>query len=271
MSTINLLDFSQWWQESIDDTSPIDSIPDYHIGLFNPYDNTFELHYGHEILAMIPAHYKNGLRFLNHIIICFHQLLQLLKSRYLSNQQELLQLNYQAFEHELRLLIRVRDVFVQEVKSRCQCGFSRSWRSPVIDTFLVYMYYCRSLNPSCTSNMNPAVVDNPQTYSKFSNYINLYQNYYHDLLDWNYWAEEQPIPGLWGQLPDDPTEQRAAILQALEADIAIEPTIESPGPSSDLWCKSMVEAIEKEHDYQKEILDVILFCLYQNYHLMISS
>jgi hypothetical protein len=168
MSLVDLLDFSQWWQESSHDTNPIDSILDYHIGLFNSDDNTFELRHGHQILATIPAHYKNGLRFLNHIIICFHQLLQLLKSRRLSNQLELWQLHYQAFEHELRLLSKIRDAFVQEVKSRCQFGFSRSWKSPVMDSFLIYMYHCRSLNPSRTSNMNP-MVDNPQTYSKFSN------------------------------------------------------------------------------------------------------
>jgi hypothetical protein len=94
--------------------------------------------------------------------------------------------------------------------------------------------------------------------------------YYHDLPDWSHWAEKQPIPGLWGQLPDDPAEQQAAVLQALRADITIEPTIESPGPSSDLWCTSMLEAIEKEQDHQQGILDVILFFIYQNYHLMRS-
>jgi hypothetical protein len=71
--TLDLQDFEKWWFESSPADSNFADIPSYHIGRFISNSQTYELWRSHEALVtMIPAHYRNGLRFLNHIIICLH-------------------------------------------------------------------------------------------------------------------------------------------------------------------------------------------------------
>src|SRR5882757_3101841 len=67
----DLQHFDEWWNESNPAHTNFSDIPTYHLGKFISDTGTYELFHDHELLAMIPAHYRNGLRFLNHDVICF--------------------------------------------------------------------------------------------------------------------------------------------------------------------------------------------------------
>ncbi|KAG2362882.1 hypothetical protein BDR07DRAFT_1484234 [Suillus spraguei] len=70
-------------------------------------------------------------------------------------------------------------------------------------------------------------LDDPQTYN------------------WHDWAKKQEIPGLWGRLPDHPTEYQTAMFEAIRAKIALEPNTESSGPCSEMWCKGIINMMCK--------------------------
>ncbi|KAG1808881.1 uncharacterized protein BJ212DRAFT_1302782 [Suillus subaureus] len=114
---------------------------------------------------MIPAYYRNDIRFLNHIIICLQELLQHLGPSY---HWDIVQLKYEAFGRELLVLSKIRQEFIQEVAN----GYvfdqpeihNTQWMSPIMDFFLAYMYYCRSVNPYHKSHMMSEALDDPQTY-----------------------------------------------------------------------------------------------------------
>ncbi|KAG2083389.1 uncharacterized protein F5147DRAFT_776337 [Suillus discolor] len=216
----DLQHFDQWWNESNPAHTNFSHIPTYRLGKFISDTRTYELFHDHELLAMIPAHYRNGLRFLNHDIICFQKLLQHPRPSY---RPDLLQLKYEIFGRELLVLSKIREWFIQEVRSGCLADQPETWMSPIMNSFLAYMYYCGSVNPCHKSLMMNSVLDDPQTY------------------DWYSWAEKQVVPGLWGRLPEHPEEYQAAMLQAIIAQIALEPHTESPGPCSEMWCKGMID------------------------------
>jgi hypothetical protein len=61
--------------------------------------------------------------------------------------------------------------------------------------------------------------------------------------DWYNWANNQEIPGLWGRLPEHSAEYQTAMLEAIQAKIALEPNMESPGPCSEMWCKGIINIL----------------------------
>jgi len=164
----DLLNFHAWWYELMQAESDFTDIPYYHIGNFQQDTRTYELCHGHQILAMVPAHYRNGLRFLNHIIICFQQLLQHPWLQHQSQHHDLLQVKSKAFQCELMLLSKIRNEFIQEVNAEYRHTWNAPWISRTLNSFLACMYYCGSLNPDHTSNIMNASVGDPQTYSEFS-------------------------------------------------------------------------------------------------------
>ncbi|KAG2048926.1 hypothetical protein BDR06DRAFT_975633 [Suillus hirtellus] len=230
-----LQNFDEWWHQSTPTISGLADIPHYHIGQFKLDTKTFELHKGPEVLALIPAHYRNGLRFLNHIIICLQQLLRHSEPLFPVHKKNLLLLKYEAIGRELMLLSKIREAFIQEVNSQnlVQGIGAPSWMSPILNSFLAYMFYCKSLDPGHKSSMMSVEVDDPQTYN------------------WYHWAKEQQIPGLWGTLPKDPAELQAAMLQSAIAGISLEPCVESPGPCSDTWCAGMIHKMMVELDHNQ--------------------
>ncbi|KAG1847735.1 hypothetical protein F4604DRAFT_1687981 [Suillus subluteus] len=139
----------------------------YHLGKFIPDTRAYELLHNHELIIIIPAHYKNGLRFLNHIIICLQELLQHLGPSY---HWDIIQLKYKAFGRELLVLSKIRQEFIQEVGN----GYvfdqpeihNTQWMLPIMDFFLTYMYYCGSVNPHYKSHMMSVALDDPQTYNR---------------------------------------------------------------------------------------------------------
>jgi hypothetical protein len=159
----DLRHFDEWWNESNPAHTNFSNIPTYHLGKFISDTRTYELFHDHELLAMIPAHYRNGLRFLNHGIICFQKLLQHPRPAY---HPDLLQLKYEIFGRELLVLSKIREWFIQEVCSGCLAHQPETWISPIMNSFLAYMYYCGSVNPCHKSRMMNIVVDDPQTYSE---------------------------------------------------------------------------------------------------------
>ncbi|KAG2139972.1 hypothetical protein BD769DRAFT_1384277 [Suillus cothurnatus] len=68
-------------------------------------------------------------------------------------------------------------------------------------------------------------LDDPQTYN------------------WHSWANNQEIPGLWGRLPEHSAEYQTAMLEAIQAEITLEPNTESSGPCSEMWCKGIINMI----------------------------
>ncbi|KAG2093796.1 hypothetical protein BD769DRAFT_1395279 [Suillus cothurnatus] len=85
-------------------------------------------------------------------------------------------------------------------------------------------------------------LDDPQTYN------------------WHSWANNQEIPGLWGRLPEHSAEYQTAMLEAIQAEIALEPNTESSGPCSEMWCKGIINMIiQPIQDIQtdKSELDVL--------------
>ncbi|KAG1834032.1 hypothetical protein F4604DRAFT_1694189 [Suillus subluteus] len=191
----HLQHFDKWWHDSSPTHLNLSAIPSYHLGKFIPDTRAYELLHNHELIVMIPAHYKNGLRFLNHIIICLQELLQHLGPSY---HWDIIQLKYEAFGRELL------------------------WMSPIMDSFLAYMYYCGSVNPHHKSHMMSVALDDPQTYN------------------WHRWADKQEIPGLWGRLPEHSAEYHTIMFEATRAKIALEPTTESSGECSEMWCKGII-------------------------------
>ncbi|KAG1900829.1 uncharacterized protein F5891DRAFT_980043 [Suillus fuscotomentosus] len=196
---------------------------------------------------MIPAYYKNGLRFLNHIIICLQELLQHLGP---SSHWDILQLKYEAFGRELLVLSKIRKEFIQEVQNEFrfhQPGVKNmQWMSPVLNSFLAYMYYCGSVNPQHKPHMMNVHLDDPQTYN------------------WHSWANNQEIPGLWGRLPEHPAEYQTAIFEAINAKIALEPNTESSGSCSEMWCKGIInmmvqikQKIQDRSSADKSVLEVL--------------
>lgn len=164
-----LQNFDEWWHQSTPTASGLANIPHYNIGQFKPDTRTFELHHkGPEVLALIPAHYRNGLRFLNHIIVCLQQLLQHSEPLFPVHKKNLLLLKYETIGRELMLLSKIREAFIQEVniQNLVQGIGAPSWMSPILNSFLAYMFYCKSLDPSHKSSMMGVKVDDPQTYSK---------------------------------------------------------------------------------------------------------
>jgi hypothetical protein len=168
----HLQHFDKWWHNSSPAHSNLSNIPTYHIGKFISDTRTYELFHRHELIVMIPAHYKNGVRFLNHIIVCLQELLQHLEPLC---HQDILQLKYEAFGREILVLDKIREEFIQEVQNKFkshQPGVKNTqWMSSVLDSFLAYMYYCGSINPQHKSYMMTILVDDPQTYSKSAVYF----------------------------------------------------------------------------------------------------
>jgi hypothetical protein len=68
------------------------------------------------------------------------------------------------------VLGKIREEFIQEVQNKFrfhQPGIRNiQWMSPVLNSFLAYMYYCGSINPQYKSYMMTIFLDDPQTYSK---------------------------------------------------------------------------------------------------------
>ncbi|KAG1845811.1 hypothetical protein F4604DRAFT_1936723 [Suillus subluteus] len=219
----HLQHFDKWWHDSSPTHLNLSAIPSYHLGKFIPDTRAYELLHNHELIVMIPAHYKNGLRFLNHIIICLQELLQHLGPSY---HWDIIQLKYEAFGRELLVLSKIRQEFIQEVGN----GYvfdqpeihNTQWMSPIMDSFLAYMYYCGSVNPHHKSHMMSVALDDPQTYN------------------WHRWADKQEIPGLWGRLPEHSAEYHTIMFEATRAKIALEPTTESSGECSEMWCKGII-------------------------------
>jgi hypothetical protein len=58
--------------------------------------------------------------------------------------------------------------------------------------------------------------------------------------DWYSWANNQEIPRLWGRLPEHSAEYQTAVLEAIQAKIALEPNMESSGSCSEMWCKGII-------------------------------
>ncbi|KAG2335315.1 hypothetical protein BDR05DRAFT_1038906, partial [Suillus weaverae] len=217
----HLQHFDKWWHDSSPAHLNLSAVSSYHLGKFIPDTGAYELFHNHELIVMIPAHYRNGLRFLNHIIICLQELLQHLGP---SCHWNMLQLKYEAFGRELLVLRKIREEFIQEPGMQ-----NTQWMSPVLNSFLAYMYYCGSVNPHHKSHMMNVPLDDPQTYK-----------IYLSLKDWHSWADKQEIPGLWGRLPDHPAEYQTAMFEATRARIALEPIMESPGECSEMWCKGII-------------------------------
>jgi hypothetical protein len=160
----HLQHFDKWWQDSSAAHLNFSAIPSYHLGQFIPHTRTYELLQNHELIVMVPAHYKNGLRFLNHIIICLQELLQHLGPSHCWN---ILQPKYEAFEKELLVLSKIREDFIQEARMTYdQPGMHNiQWMSSILNSFLAYMYHCGSINPHYKSFMMDISLDDPQTYS----------------------------------------------------------------------------------------------------------
>ncbi|KAG2140458.1 hypothetical protein BD769DRAFT_1384184 [Suillus cothurnatus] len=240
----HLQHFDKWWHNSSPAHSNLSNIPTYHIGKFISDTRTYELFHRHELIVMIPAHYKNGVRFLNHIIVCLQELLQHLEPLC---HQDILQLKYEAFGREILVLDKIREEFIQEVQNKFkshQPGVKNTqWMSSVLDSFLAYMYYCGSINPQHKSYMMTILVDDPQTYN------------------WYSWANNQEIPGLWGRLPEHSAEYQTAVLEAIQAKIALEPNMESSGSCSEMWCKGIINMMtqtdKSELDVLKSSADII--------------
>ncbi|KAG1771557.1 hypothetical protein EV702DRAFT_1048912 [Suillus placidus] len=177
----------------------------------------------------------------------------------------MLQLKYEAFGRELLVLRKIREEFIQEVSNGYlfdQPGMQDTqWMSPVLNSFLAYMYYCGSVNPHHKSHMMNVPLDDPQTYKETDL----------SMKDWHSWADKQEIPGLWGRLPDHPAEYQTAMFEATKAKIALEPIMESSGECSEMWCKGIINmmvqirqeikdrsaANQSESDIAKSSVDVL--------------
>jgi hypothetical protein len=159
--------FDKWWHDADLTLANLDSIPSYHIGDLISENKTYELHCNDELVVLIPTHYRNGIRFLNHVIVCYQELLHLLGPSYHWNH---LQSKYETFQRELSVLIKIRAEFIQEALSKYPSHQSRlqstQWTSSILDSFLAYLYYCGSVNPHHKSHMMSILLDDPQTYSK---------------------------------------------------------------------------------------------------------
>jgi len=116
----------------------------------------------HELIVMIPAHYKNGLRFLNHIIICLQELLQHLEPLC---HGDILQLKYEAFGREILVLAKIREEFIQEVQNKFRYHQPKvkntQYMTSVLNSFLAYMYLYGSINPQHEPHIIAIFLDDP--------------------------------------------------------------------------------------------------------------